>query len=1115
MLFKPGYSIFRIACLVLFMLQLISCQSQDSNTYDASPRIITGAFTSLGARETGIDFNNQVEENFTNFFARFQYVYNGGGVAIGDIDGDGLSDIYFTANENENRLYKNLGGLKFEDVTKQAGVAADRGWKNGTVMADVNGDGHLDIYVCRGGSKDNSPENERRNLLYINNGEGAFEEKAKIFGLDDAGYSLQAVFFDMDNDNDLDVYITNRPATFFIPHTEVLKAKAAQDPDFSDQLYRNDGASFTRITQTAGITQNFGYGLGLLTTDVNNDGYADILVSNDYLENDYLYENQGDGTFIESIEKYTNHTSFYGMGIDAADLNNDGFEDLLQLDMSPEDYVRSKTTMASMNVDLYREIMNSGFHDQYMHNSLQLNRGNGFFSEIGQLAGVAKSDWSWAVLAADFDNDAKKEIFITNGYRRDVADKDGNIRFQQYLQSKERRQRTDEENAQAVIGMFKSVPLKNYLYDNAGALHYKNTASDWGLTEESFSNGAAYGDLDNDGDLDLVVNNLEAEAFLYRNDATAQDYLRVRLLGPRGNEYGIGAKITLVQAEGEQYQEMRTVRGYLSSVEPKAHFGLGDMGKVARLQVQWPDGKTMEVRQPLINQEITIDYADATMMATKSNVETPLFRETTSDWFAPIFQHEENDFDDYASQVLLPHGHSRSGPAIAVGDVNGDGLADFFIGGAKRISGTLYLQKADGKFAAGNSEFSEADAGFEDTAALLFDADGDGDNDLYVVSGGSEFPEGTDKFQDRLYVNDGAGNFSPSDALPTMRSSGSCVVPFDIDADGDLDLFVGGRVVPTRYPAAPESYLLLNNGGSFTDVTKTMAPALSNIGMVTSACWNDINKDGNAELIMVGEWMPVTIFGKKGNSYEDATDDYDLGKSQGWWNKVIATDLNGDGDEDFVLGNLGLNYKFQASPEKPFYVFASDFDQNGSNDIFLAKENGEELVPIRGRECSSQQVPGIAKKFPTYNAFADAGLEDIIDLDKPDAIRYEAREFRSGWLENKDGRLVFHPLPNVAQYSVINSIVATDVNGDGRQDLITAGNKFEVEIETTRADAGIGSIFLGMDDDAAMFQSVNHAQSGVFLPENVKGLYPIGLGSAASNGLLVATNEGPLRLLEW
>ncbi|MEM6769777.1 MAG: CRTAC1 family protein, partial [Bacteroidota bacterium] len=616
--------------VVLFLL-LTTCQEDAKTPTVVSAPESSGSFTRLSSEATGITFNNHVEENFTNFFARFQYVYNGGGVAIGDIDGDGLSDLFFTANEESNRLYRNLGGMKFEDISKQAGVAEDEGWHNGTVMADVNGDGHLDIYVCRGGSVDNSPVDERRNLLYLNNGQGQFREAAQELGLADEGYSLQAVFFDMDNDNDLDAYVTNRPATFFIPHPEVLEAKAKQDPNFSDQLYRNEGGKFVQVTQQAGITQNFGYGLGLVTADVNNDGYTDILVSNDYLENDYLYENQGDGTFVESIEKYTNHTSFYGMGIDAADLNNDGLEDLLQLDMSPEDYVRSKTTMASMNVDLYREIMASGFHDQYMHNSLQLNRGNGFFSEISQLAGIAKSDWSWAVLGADFDNDAQKEIFITNGYRRDVADKDGNIRFQEYLRSPERRQRTDEENARYVIDMFNSVPLQNYLFDDAGDLTYFSAATAWGLTEESFSNGAAYGDLDNDGDLDLVINNLEAESFLYRNDTKGAGGMRLRLNGPQGNRFGIGAKITVTQEYGHQFQQLKTVRGYLSSVEPFAHFGLGDLGAVQTIQVEWPDGKVSIVSPQSSEGLIMVDYEEATNELVDYQQQPALFKDVTRD----------------------------------------------------------------------------------------------------------------------------------------------------------------------------------------------------------------------------------------------------------------------------------------------------------------------------------------------------------------------------------------------------------------------------------------------------------------------------------------------------
>jgi len=1104
-----------LTSLLSFFLLFASCV-ENNETGDrtvTSGAVERAIFERIPSSVSNVTFSNHVEENYKNFFARFQYVYNGGGVAIGDIDEDGLQDVYFTANEQPNRLYRNTGNMTFEDITETAGVGGAGGWDNGVVMADVNGDGKLDIYVCRGGSAEDSRPEDRENLLFLNDGGGKFHEAAAELGLADAGYSLQAVFFDMDNDNDLDAYVTNRPSTFFIPYAEVLEAKKKQNPDFSDQLYRNDDGKYIRITEDAGITGNFGYGLGLVTADVNNDGFTDILVSNDYLENDYLYENQGDGTFAERIERYTNHTSFYGMGIDATDLNNDGYEDLIQLDMSPEDYVRSKTTMASMNVEIYRQIMASGFHDQYMHNSLQLNRGNGFFSEISQYAGIAKSDWSWATLGADFDNDGDKEIFITNGYRRDVADKDGNIEFRKYLAGAERRKKTDEENAAHVIGLFNSVPLQNYLYDGSGDLRYRNVAGEWGLTEESFSNGAAYGDLDNDGDLDLVVNNLEANAFVYRNDGAAADYLRLHLAGPVGNAHGIGAKVTVEFSDGSrQFQQVKTVRGYLSSVEPMVHFGLGTSGPVSRLRVAWPDGKESVIENLTVNQVLTVAYADASEGKGERTAVKQLLRETTAARFAEVPRHTENEFDDYRSQVLLPHGHSRSGPAIAVGDVNGDGTEDFYFGGAKGFAGGLMRQTKDGRFVGAPAAFALADKKMEDVTAAFFDADGDGDLDLYVGSGGSEFTPDNKNLQDRLYLNDGAGGFTRSGWLPKMRTSTSSVVPHDVDGDGDLDLFVGGRVVPAHYPAAPRSYLLENTGTGYVDATAKSAPGLSTVGMVTDAAWADVNGDGDAELIVVGEWMPITIFGRKGKTFENRTVDYDLGETQGWWNTIVPADLDGDGDTDFVVGNLGLNYKFTASKKKPFYVFATDFDRNGSNDIFLAKENGDDLVPIRGRECSSQQIPGIADKFPTYNAFADAELGEIIDLERKDAVRYVAREFAGGVLENREGRLVFRPLPPEAQFSVINGVVVTDLNGDGTQDLVTAGNKFEVEIETTRADAGVGTVLLGGKD--LNYTSVSPTEAGLFLPLNVKGLYPIRTVKGG-NGMLVAVNDGTLRMLEW
>jgi hypothetical protein len=1073
-------------------------------------------FTRLASSETGVDFTNHVAENYTNFFARFQYVYNGGGVAIGDVNADGLPDIYFTANEQANKLFLNQGNMRFRDATEEGAVAGAGGWDNGTVMADVNGDGYLDIYVCRGGPRDNSPEDSRRNLLYLNDGAGRFREAAAEVGLDDAGYSLQAVFFDMDNDNDLDVFVTNRPDTFFIPYPEVLRAKEISDERYRDQLYRNDGGRFVRITEQAGIKGNFGYGLGLTTLDANGDGYTDLYVSNDYLENDYLYENQGDGTFREAIADYTNHVAFYGMGVDVADLDNDGLEDIVQLDMSPEDYVRSKTTMASMNVARYREIMASGFHDQYMHNMLQLNRGGGVFSEVSQLAGISKTDWSWSCLAADYDNDGHRELFVTNGYRRDVADKDANIAFRAYLAGNEPGRHTNEENAAYVISLFNSVPLANYFFDRAdtAGLRFENVAALAGFDQPTFSNGAAYGDLDGDGDLDLVVNNLEAEAGIFRNESTEGNYLRIALEGPTGNAFGIGAALSLEFEDGSrQYQIVRTVRGYLSSVEPIAHFGFGEDRQARLLHVDWPDGRhnTLEIPRP--NELLTVRHADASAtMPAPAPAPKTLFADVTQAHFVTAPRQRENDFDDYHSQVLLPHALSRQGPALAVGDTNGDGREDFYLGGAKGVAGRLYRQQMDGTFTEIPDAFPAGSAIHEDTDALFFDADGDGDLDLYVVSGGSEFPIESPHFQDRLYRNDGMGTFTrDGGSLPKIRSSGGSVTAGDMDGDGDLDLFVGGRIVPTRYPTAPRSQLLRNTGNGFEDVTEALAPGLTDIGMVTDAVWTELDGRPGRDLLIVGEWMPVTAYVQHTNrSFRNETEALGLYATEGWWNTIFPLGEKEDGRGSFALGNLGHNYKFQASAEHPFYVFASDFDANGTSDVFLGKESGDRLVPIRGRECSSQQLPEIADKFPSYAEFAAADLSDIIDVAGERTLKYQVRQFASGSLTPRAaGGYTFTPFPEVAQYSVVNGVIGGDFNADGYADLYLAGNKYEVEIETTRADAGVGTVLLGRAD--GRWEVAHAKKTGVWLRENVKGLYPIKVGGESY--VLVVANGAPLRLL--
>lgn len=1091
----------------LLIGMLLSCETAEQIEAPPSHPL----FQRIDASASGVDFNNRIEENFRNFFGVFNYVYNGAGVAVGDINNDGLSDIFFTGNDVPNKLYLNQGNFQFKDITATTGIGAPDGWDNGVVMADVNQDGWLDIYVSRGGWK--NTDAQRRNLLYINNGDLSFSEQAAAYGLADIGYSLQASFFDMDNDNDLDIYLTNRPEHFFLNYRQVLAGKRSGNDLYRDKLYRNDGGRFTEIGLQAGIVNNFAYGLGLSTTDVNQDGFIDIVVANDYLENDYLYINQGDGTFKEQIKEYTNHIPFYSMGMDVVDVNNDGLEDIIQLDMLPADYERSKTTMASMNVQLFDDLISNGFHHQYMHNMLQLNQGNNFFSEIGQLAGISKTDWSWSCLGSDFDNDGYRDILITNGFKRDIWDKDAQKKFAQFMTSPERREQSDEENAQHIINLFQTNKISNYLYHNNQDLSFTNKAREWGLDEKSFSNGAALGDLDNDGDLDIVINNVDGEAFIYQNKAEdlQHNYLKIKLQGPEQNRNGLGAKVKLTYGEQVQYHDFKTVRGYLSSMEPMVHFGLGQVTSIDQIEVIWPDGKSNLLTDSPANQTLVVSHSDALMSGDKELSSEPFLTDITKQSFEVPHRHQENSFDDYRVQVLLPHKLSQLGPCLAVGDVNADGLEDFYIGGPHKQSGQIYLQKANQQFEPLVTTAFEAEQQLEDTGATFFDADGDGALDLYVVSGGNEFQPNSRFFQDRLYLNDGQGQFQLSDQLPEIRSSGSCVKPFDFDADGDLDLFVGGRLIPFHYPQAPRSYLLENREGQFVDVTEEIAPDLATIGMVTDALWHDLEQDGQAELMLVGEWMPITIFQWRGSQFENVSSSFALEETQGWWNTIEMADLDQDGDQDFILGNLGLNYKFKASAEKPFTVFADDFDQNGTNDIFLAKYNDDRMVPIRGKECSSQQLPTLNKKFATFKEFAKADIHQILDGKTKKALRYDAREFRSIILENDAGKLTMKALPIEAQFSTVNGALVHDFNGDDIQDILIAGNRFESEVETTRADSSPGALFL-QDQASGNWTKSTIAESGFFVPYNVKKIRAIQLGEDGVLGILVGVNDGELQL---
>ncbi len=1104
-----GASLVLVVTLTLFVL--FGCnQKKEGNEIRQTPiSTVTPVFKRVDSKLSGVTFKNTVDENINNYFDFFAYVYNGGGVGIGDINNDGLADIYFTGNEVPNKLYLNEGNLKFKDISRSAGVEGNGRWNNGVTMVDVNQDGWMDIYVCKGGWHET--EAQRKNILYINQGDLTFKEQAREFGLDESGYSIHASFFDMDNDNDLDVYITNRPDSFDLPLTEMVRQKKLSPASSRDKLYINEQGKFRDIGLKAGIVNNFGYALSVVTSDLNNDGYTDIFVANDFAEGDYMYINQKNGTFKEQIKKATNHISMYSMGTDIADINNDGLEDIMVSEMLPEDYTRSKVSMPSMDVPGFNAIVNSGMHKQYMHNALHLNQGNLFFSEISQLSGVAKTEWSWSCLLSDFDNDGKRDIFVANGYRRDVFDGDAKQKLAVFVEKNRHKYQSPNEMLEKgfkdFINVYEPIKVKNYIFKNKGDLQFENAGFEWGFFETSFSNGAAVGDLDNDGDLELVVNNLDDEAFIYENTSSSRNnFLKIKLLGPLANANGIGAKVTLFYNDEIQYFENKVVRGYLSSNEPIVHFGLGKISSVDSIKIVWPDGRENHLGKNQANQMVEVSYDQAVKNKRKKSIQTR-FYESTVDLLNSEFIHHENEVNEYKDQILLPHMFSRSGPFLSIGDINRDGADDFYIGGAAGQAGNIYLQKNGKLLKQTTSEF-EKDKAYEDMGALLFDADADGDSDLYVVSGGSEFPEASKFYQDRLYLNDGKGNFSKTN-LPNTLSSGSCIAPYDIDGDGDLDLFRGGQVVSGAYPKAPKSYLLMNEKGKFTDKTEAMAPGLTEVGMVNSSVWVDLNGDKKSELVIVGEWMPITIYEYRQGKMINVSGEYGLENTEGWWNKVIADDLDGDGDQDLIIGNLGENYKFKATREKPFQVFAKDFDRNGTNDIFLARYYRDSfLVPIRGKECTSQQMPVIAEKFPTYLSFATSDLPTILGKDIETAIHYKAHLFSSVMLINENGKFIIKKLPTEAQLSTVNGIIVQDFDNDGKKDILLAGNKFDVEVETTPADASPGLFMKGTG--GIKFKCLKPFESGFFVPYNVKDVQLIKIKDTWS--VLVSVNNEKLRI---
>ena len=1031
--------------LVFILILCIQCATKEEEKS-------TTLFNLVDAKKTNIHFKNTVKENLYFNFLNYAYIYNGGGVAVGDINNDGLEDVYFTSNQESNKLYLNQGDLEFKDITVKAKVTDEIGWTTGVTMIDINNDGWLDIYVCKSGSL--KSHQNRKNKLFINQKNNTFKESAAKYGIDHFGFSTQAYFFDFDNDEDLDMYLVNHRQDFRNNVSLDKRIQETKEDYNSDQLFRNDGTSFTNITKEAGIL-NKAWGLSASIGDFNNDNLPDVFVANDFLEPDFLYINQGNGTFKDEALKHFNHISSNSMGSDFADINNDLKPDLIVLDMMAEDHIRGKENMATMSISNFHQMVNMGYHHQYMSNMLQLNNGNGTFSEIGQLAGIAKTDWSWAPLIADFDNDGFNDVFVTNGIEHDLSNQDFRNQMRDNIRN---RKKVSLEQA---INMMPSHKLSNYIFKNKQDLTFENTSKKWGLDAKINSNGAVYADLDNDGDLDLIVNNQAEEASIYQNNSD-KNFIDFTLKGSSKNTSGIGAVITVFSDKLKQSKQHFTSRGFQSSVSNKLHFGVGDNLKIDSVLVDWKNGKSQKITNLNINSSIEIDYKKASKDGLISYSKTNLFTSINPSEIGINYQQKENVFDDFKVQLLLPQKQSEMSSPLAIGDINSDGLDDFFVGNSKGEKATLYIQNKDGEFTETDQKLWNLEKEFEDTDAKFIDIDNDNDLDLYVTSGGYEVEQNSKFLQDRLYINDGKGSFKKS-FLRSPLTNSKGISFSDFDKDGDQDIFIGSRVKYGQYPLSNKPYFLENRNGKYTNVIDKKLDKTSNLKMINDAIFSDFDNDGDEDLIVVGEWMPITFYENKDSKFY-LTEINRVSNINGWYQTITAADLDKDGNVDYIIGNWGNNNKFRPSTEKPLHVYADYFDDNTSFDIALSKVSKTgDLLPVRGKECSTQQTPFLGKKVKTFKEFAVSTMPEIYGSDKLEkATHLRVHSFTSIILRNKGkGQFEIQELPNEAQFSPTLSIEVADLNNDGFLDIFGVGNVYDSEVETIRYDASKGYVLLG------------------------------------------------------